>query len=257
MVSAAGSLPRVRPPAARPWVIAHRGASAAFRENTIEAFHAAAVLGADAVEFDVRRTADGRPVVHHDPVVPGVGPICSFPAAELRRRAPWVPALEEALAACAGMWVDVEVKNSPTDPDWDPGDALVGEVVPLLSAGDRAGRILLSSFNQAALARARALAADLPTGLLVRLEIPPEEGIRIAAKAGHWVLLPHVSALAGAAGPEVIGAAHEAGLLLVAWTVDDPVEVRRLAAAGIDGVITNRPDETLSALGEHRHHDRG
>jgi glycerophosphoryl diester phosphodiesterase len=256
MVSAAGSLPRVRPPAARPWVIAHRGASAAFRENTIEAFRAASVLGADAVELDVRRTADGRPVVHHDPVVPGVGPICSFPAAELRRRAPWVPGLEEALAACAGMWVDVEVKNSPTDPDWDPDDALVGEVVPLLSAGGRAGRILLSSFNQAALARARALAPSLPTGLLADRLIPLPAAIRTAAQAGHRVFLPHAAVLAGSPGPDGIRAAHEAGLLVVAWTVDDPGELHRLAAAGIDGVITNRPDEALSALGDHRHHDR-
>ena len=256
MVSAAGSLPRVRPPAARPWVIAHRGASAAFRENTIEAFHAAAVLGTDAVELDVRRAADGRPVVHHDPVVPGVGPICFFPAAELRRRAPWVPGLEEALAACAGMWVDVEVKNSPTDPDWDPGDALVGEVVPLLSAGDRAGRILLSSFNQAGLARARALAPSLPTGLLADRPIPLPVAIRTAVQGGHRVLLPHAAALAGSPGPDGIRAAHEAGLLVMAWPVDDPGEVRRLAAAGVDGVITNRPDEALSALAEHRYHDR-
>lgn len=257
MVSAAGSLPRVHPSATRPWVIAHRGASAAFRENTVEAFRGAAVMGADAVEFDVRRTADGQPAVHHDAVVPDVGPICSLATAELRRRAPWVPSLEEALAACAGMWVNIEVKNSPAHPDWDSTDALVGEVVRRLATADRTGEILISSFNETTLARSRALAADLPTGLLVRPEIPPEEGIRTAARAGHWVLLPHVSALAGAAGPEVIGAAHEAGLLLVTWTVDDPAEVHRLAAAGIDGVITNRPDEALSALGEHRDHDRG
>jgi glycerophosphoryl diester phosphodiesterase len=257
MVSAAGSLPRVRPPATRPWVIAHRGASAAFRENTVEAFRGAAVMGADAVELDVRRTADGQPAVHHDAAVPGLGPICSLAAAELRRRAPWIPGLEEALAACAGMWVNVEVKNSPAHPDWDPTDSLVGEVVRRLSASGRTGEVLISSFSETTLARARARAADLPTGLLIRPEVLPEEGIRTAGQAGHRVLLPHVSALAGAVGPEVIDAAHETGLLLVTWTVDDPAEVRRLAAAGIDGVITNRPDEALSALGEHRDRDRG
>ncbi|MBM3696502.1 MAG: glycerophosphoryl diester phosphodiesterase, partial [Actinobacteria bacterium] len=63
----------MRHPPGRPWVIAHRGASAAFPENTLAAFRAAAALGADAVELDVRRTADGHPVVHHDAVVPGAG----------------------------------------------------------------------------------------------------------------------------------------------------------------------------------------
>ncbi len=257
MVSAAGSLPRVRPPATRPWVIAHRGASAAFPENTIEAFRGAAAVGADAVELDVRRTADGLPVVRHDAVVAGLGPICSFTAAELRRRAPSIPNLEEALAACAGLWVDVEVKNSPADPDWDPADGLVEKVVHRLSAGDWRGKALLSSFNETTLARARALAPALPTGSLADAAVPLEEAIRAAAQQGHRVLLPHAAALAGAAGAEAVSTAHEAGLLLVTWTVDDPAEVGRLAAAGIDGVITNRPDAALSALGEHRHHDRG
>jgi glycerophosphoryl diester phosphodiesterase len=153
--------------------------------------------------------------------------------------------------------VDVEAKNSPADPDWDPADALVEEVVHHLSADDWRGKVLLSSFNEATLARARALAPALPTGLLADRLVPLEEAIRAAAEQGHRVLLPHAATLAGAAGAGALGVAHEAGLLVVAWTVDDPAEVRRLAGAGIDGVITNRPDAALSALGEHRHHDRG
>jgi glycerophosphoryl diester phosphodiesterase len=253
MVSAAGSLPGVRPPAHRPWVIAHRGASAAFPENTVEAFRAAAAMGADAIELDVRRSADGRPLVHHDAVVPGVGPIVSFTAAELRRHTPWLPGLEEALEACAGTWVDIEVKNSPADPDWDPADCLVETVVARLPAEAGEGRILLSSFNPPTLARARALAPGLPTGCLVDRPGPAGEAAAGAAQAGHRMLLPHAAALAGDAARAWVGAAHEAGLLLVTWTVDDPGEVRRLAAAGIDGVITNRPDAVLSALGEHHH----
>lgn len=214
-------------------------------------------MGADAVELDVRRTADGRPVVHHDAVVPGLGPIFSITAADLRRRAPWIPNLEEALAACAGLWVDVEVKNSPADPDWDPADALAEEVVQRLSADDWRGKVLLSSFNEATLARARALAPALPTGLLADRLVPLAEAIRATAQRGHRVLLPHAATLAGTAGPDALGIAREAGLLVVAWTVDDPAEVRRLADTGIDGVITNRPDAALSALGEHGHHDGG
>jgi glycerophosphoryl diester phosphodiesterase len=257
MVSAAGSLSPVHPPTDRPWVIAHRGASEAFPGNTREAFRGAAALGADAVELDVRRTADGRPVVHHDAVISGLGPIYSFTATDLRRRAPWIPTLEEALAACSGLWVDVEVKNSPADPDWDPGDALVEEVVRHLETGAWREASLISSFNPATLARVGAPAPALPTGLVADRLVPPEAAIETARQMGHRVLLPHAAGLAGPGGRERIDAAHEAGLWVVAWTVDDPAEVRRLAAAGIDGVITNRPDAALSALGEHRHRDGG
>jgi len=201
----------------------------------------------------VRRSEDGRPVVHHDAVVPGVGPIIDLTAAELRRRAPWLPGLEEALEACAGLWVDVEVKNSPADPDWDPADRLVEMVVSCLSAHVGRRKIVLSSFNPLTLARARALTPDLPTGFLIDRPGSPAEAASAAEEGGHHLLLPPVAALAGEGAGDWAGAAHEAGLLLVGWTVDDPGEACRLAAAGIDGLITNRPDAVLSALGEHHH----
>lgn len=257
MVSAAGTLPGMRPPPGRPWVIAHRGASAAFPENTLAAFSGAAALGADAVEFDVRRTADGAAVVHHDAEVPGVGAIVTHTAAALRRRAPWVPTLAEALAACGGMWVDVEVKNSPADPDWDPDDTLVARVIAHLREEGWLGAVLLTSFNPATLARARSLAPGLSTGRLVEAAEPLPAAPARAAAAGHAALLPHAAALAGDAAVAMAAEAHRVGIGLMAWTVDDPQEGRRLAAAGLDGIITNRPDALRSALDEHRHHDGG
>jgi glycerophosphoryl diester phosphodiesterase len=236
------------PPPGRPWVIAHRGASAAFPENTLAAFRGAAALGADAVELDARRTADGAVVVHHDAVVPGVGAIVAHTAAALRRRAPWVPTLAEALDACAAMWVDVEVKNSPADPDWDPADALVARVVAEIAEAGRAGEVLLTSFNPATILRARSLAPGLATGRLVEAG-PLAPAIAGAAGAGHAALLPHAAALQGPAAAAAAEAAHRAGIGLFAWTVDDPAEGRRLAAAGLDGIITNRPDALAAALG--------
>jgi glycerophosphoryl diester phosphodiesterase len=232
-------------------VIAHRGASAAFPENTLEAFRAAAAMGADAVELDVRRSADGVPLVHHDAVVPGVGPLVSFTAEELRRRAPRLLTLEEALAACTGMWVDVEVKNPPADPDWDPTDLLVEAVLARLPGEADRERILLSSFNPLTLARARALASDLATGYLIDRPVSCRDAVGTALQNGHGTLLPHQASLAGPHARDWVEAAHEAGLRLVVWTVDEPDEARRLADAGVDGLATNRPDAVLSALGEH------
>lgn len=254
MVSAAVTLLRMLRSPGRPWVIAHRGASAAFPENTTAAFRGAGALGADAVELDARRTADGEAVVHHDAAVPGVGVIAELAAASLRRRAPWVPTLAEALEACAGMWIDVEVKNSPADPDWDPEDRLVDRVLETLRAGSR--EVLLTSFNPATIARVRTLDPGLPTGWLVEMA-PLLPALAGAAAEGHSFLLPHYSLLAGRAAGAAVAAARQEGIRLIAWTVDDPAESRRLAAAGLDGIVTNRPDALRSALDEHRHDDGG
>jgi glycerophosphoryl diester phosphodiesterase len=240
----------------RTWVIAHRGASADYPENTVAAFLGAAARGADAVELDVRRTADGQAVVCHDAAVPGAVPIVALSADELRRRAPAVPSLAEALEACIGMWVDVEVKNSPADPDWDPSDALVERVVDELQNAGWIERVLLTSFNPATIARARAGAPGLATGWLTEAE-PLLPALATVAAAGHSALLPHISLLHEPAAAALAAAAHARGLALVAWTVDDPREGQRLAAAGLDGIITNRPDLLRSALGEHGHGDGG
>ena len=75
-------------------VIAHRGASAAERENTVAAFARAVAMGADGIELDVRRTADGQPAIHHDPDLPDGRPIASLLAADL----PMVPLYHRTLA---------------------------------------------------------------------------------------------------------------------------------------------------------------
>ena len=83
-------------------VLAHRGGEGPWRENTLAAFAGALAGGADGVELDVRRTADGRLVIHHDAEIEGVGAIHGLRAEELPD---WVPGLDEALAASApGRW---------------------------------------------------------------------------------------------------------------------------------------------------------
>src|SRR4051794_10674132 len=81
-------------------VLGHRGAPVEAPENTIAAFVAAGRLGADGVELDVRRTADGALVVRHDATVPGAGRISALEAGDLPED---IPILEAALDACAGM----------------------------------------------------------------------------------------------------------------------------------------------------------
>jgi len=97
-------------------VIGHRGASATHPENTLEAFRAAAEQGAHGVELDVRRTADDVLVVFNDAHLGDGRLIRELGAAELPAT---IPTLAQALDACADLWMNVEVKNMPDDPDYD------------------------------------------------------------------------------------------------------------------------------------------
>ena len=98
-------------------IIGHRGASKAFRENTIAAFVGAAEAGADWVELDIRRTSDGEIVVHHDPHTEDGQLIAATLAASLPD---YVSTLDEVLDACGDMGVNIEIKNDPDEEDYDP-----------------------------------------------------------------------------------------------------------------------------------------
>jgi glycerophosphoryl diester phosphodiesterase len=230
-------------------VIAHRGASRARRENTVEAFRHAADLGADAVELDVRCTGDRYLAVHHDAALDDGSVIVELEWAELQRRAPWVPGLAEALAACVGMWVNIEIKNSPTDPDFDPDGGTVDEVIDLLEDAGLIDRVLLSSFDPTTLSRVRARRPELATGWLVERGIPLVSFVPAAAQAGHQALHPAAESLAGAEAGDLVRSAHAAGLMVNVWTVDDPAAIAGLAALGVDGIVTNVPDVARSVLG--------
>src|SRR3954452_22090130 len=93
-------------------IFAHRGASARYTENTVSAFQGARDLGADWVELDVRRTADGSLAVHHDAHLPDGRRIVELHAADLPDT---VPDLAGALDACEPLGVNVEIKNLPGD----------------------------------------------------------------------------------------------------------------------------------------------
>ena len=227
-------------PSGRPWIVAHRGASRVERGNTIAAFTAAGPLGADAVELDVRRTADGTLVVHHDAVIGGV-PIVDMSRDRVATVAPHVPDLADGLEVCGGMWVNVEVKNDPADPDWDP-DATVAARVADLLAGRR--DIVISSFDQASVEIS--VAAGMRSGLILDHGANPLEALS-TVDGIEMLFAPITSMRDGAAAP-VVAAGQEAGIEIGVWWTDDPDEMQRLAAAGVGLVFTNVPDVALAAM---------
>lgn len=231
-----------------PEIIAHRGASRERPENTLAAFRRAMELGADGVELDVRRTGDGLLAVHHDAALPDLGPLCERTLAELREVRPALPTLEESLDACAPMLVNIEIKNFPRDPDHDPTERVAAAVVDLLHGRGGHDRVLVSSFSLDTIDRVRALDPAIPTGFLTMPAFDPVEGAVLAAGHGHGAVHPFVLALAGERAAAVVEQAHALEVAVNVWTVNDPAELRRLAAAGVDALITDVPDVAREAL---------
>jgi glycerophosphoryl diester phosphodiesterase len=214
-------------------VVAHRGASAAFPPgNTIEAFAASGPLGADWVELDARAGADGGIIVHHDPDLADGRVIGMLAGADLPT---WVPSLVAAITASDGLGVNVEIK-----PD-GPGDLqprLIEGVVSLLRSLAEPERFLVTSFDLDIVDRVHLLAPELPTGLLTVGDIRVDDSIATAAAHGHRAINPWV----GVVDAEAIDRAHDLGIEVNVWTVDDPDVMTRLVADGVDAIITNVPD---------------
>lgn len=226
----------------KPQVIGHRGASASEPENTIDAFRLAVVQGAHGVELDVRRAADGVSVVHHDANLLDGRLIAATPSGEMP---PSVPTLATVLAA--GPWfVNIEIKNDRDGPDHDPGQRLVSAVLADIAAHGAAGRVLISSFDWATVRRVRELAPALAVAWLVWTGTPGDAGAWVAraAEAGMQGINPEDVLVDEA----LVAAAHERGLAVSVWTVDDPDRIRALARLGVDAVITNDPALALAAL---------
>lgn len=216
---------------------AHRGSTSVFVvENTLPAFIAAVDAGADGVELDVRRTADGALVVHHDPAVAGDDrPIARRPRAELPAH---VPDLAAVLDACRGLTVNVEIKNLPIEPDFDPDDAVARQTAELLAARRAEGtedRIVISSFFLPTLDRVRVIAPDVEVAWLAPSGFDLARAAGDAAARGLHGIHPHHTSVDEAG----VAAAAEVGLAVRTWTVNDAAEVRRVAALGVAAVITD------------------
>jgi glycerophosphoryl diester phosphodiesterase len=216
----------------RPLVLAHRGASRAATENTPEAFRLALALGADGVELDTRRAARGDLVVHHDPELAGT------PVRRLVE--PPLPGLAAALDAGTGGIVNVELKT-----DGDVPGGVAAAFCGFLRRRGRRDHVLASSFDPVALRTVRVLRPDIPTALVVGPDGDLGAALREAVRARHSALHPKSELV----DRSLVERARALGLALHVWTVNDADELQRLAALGVDGLITDVPDVALGVLG--------
>ena len=200
-------------------------------------------MGSDAVELDVRRTADGVLVVHHDPKLADGREILSVSFGELPE---YVPTLEDALDACGAMWVNVEIKNDPSEPDFDPTDGIAAVVAEALDARSVPAKFLVSSFRRETIDAFRVVSPEIATAFLTA-DPGVASDLRLLdslVQSGHRALHPWFGLVTEA----LVTACHERGIELNVWTCDDPLTMRKLADWGVDGICTNVPDLALSTL---------
>jgi glycerophosphoryl diester phosphodiesterase len=226
-----------------PQVLAHRGASAVEVENTLSAFLRAKSFGAHAVELDVRLCKSGEMIVHHNPVLSDGRQIKLLNKDDLPSH---ICTLEEALDSCEGMWVNIEIKNDETEPDFDPAEMLAGKMVAMLRGRGASNQWLISSFRRETIDAVHALWPELPTAWLTTT-VDDTEAEKLAADlraSGHSALHPYVKTL----NRHVIDTMHHHGLSVNTWTIDDPVRMAELLEWGIDGLCTNKPDVALEVI---------
>ena len=215
-------------------IIAHRGVTSPARENTLEAFQKAIDLGADMIEFDVRRTGDLRYVIHHDPGISGK-PLSAMTLREARDSARsmgfYIPELQEVLELASGrISLDIELKEEGYECD----------VVRLAVAALGGEGFIVSSFLPGAIAKAGQCRAGVRTGFIFN-----EAGaLTTAILQGDAEWLIPVETLATG---ELLERMKEAGKRVAVWTVNDTDRMKRLLDDDrIDGIITDRTDAALA-----------
>jgi glycerophosphoryl diester phosphodiesterase len=159
--------------------------------NTLPSFAWCRDHGVDGIECDVRLTADGRPVVIHDPVVPVDGP--AIASTDRRDLPAWIPDLEAVLDACAGLVVNLELKNFPRDPGFDPSQRVTHAVLELLAQRAYRDRVLVSCFDVAALDVVREEAGQhgVRTGMLYLSRRAVAELLDPVVDHGHGAVHPY------------------------------------------------------------------
>ncbi len=234
-----------------PLIIAHRGASAYAPENTLAAFDLAHRQGADMIELDVQRSADGVLVVFHDLTTERWDvhnrPVAQCSLAELRRLdlgGERLPTLAETLdlARGCGIALNVELKV----------EGIGQQCATMLGEFGMHEQTIISSFLPAALREVKVADPRLRCGYLMGTRTyHPVTRLR---EFWPFLALKHLGVDAWHPSHElpgllpIIPLVRRAGYAVHVWTVDEPVVMQRLAQAGVSGIITNRPDMARTAL---------
>ncbi len=220
-------------------VVAHRGFSQSYPENTLLAFRKAVELDADFVEADVRETKDGQIVVIHDATVDrttdGEGKVRDLAFEQLKRldAGRWkgdfknvsIPSLDELLGFAAGRTgLIIEIK-----------EACTGKVIKLVKKHRMESGVIIGSFDIGCLVRTRGIAPEISTALIAG-RLPGDPGTLV--EQGIQILNIDYSQFKKG-GMELFA---RRGISTGVWTVDEPGDMLDMIEAGVSFITTNRPD---------------
>lgn len=233
-----------------PLIIGHRGASAAAPENTMAAFNQAIAAGADGIEFDVRLTRDGIPVVIHDSTLrrtTGLSHrIADLTLLELETLNVGVPSLKQLLTLFESndLILNLEMKcDSPSE-----HAALAEACCRLAYEHSLKQRVIISCFDLAALEVVKTIDFEIKTAALFQPSISTpavwldQRIIDRATEVGASALALHHRI----ARQQLVEKAKLIGLGVAVWTVDDPGWIERARSIGVDALITNNPAAMLA-----------
>lgn len=216
---------------ARPWSIAHRGASAYAPANTLAAFRKAAMLGADMWEVDIRSTSDGVPVVHHDATLTSGTALNSLTREGLRAQMPDCPDLSEvvALAAELGAGIYADIKDAAA-------------ALPTLHLLQDAGiePVIIGAFNTEIVETLREAGSRYPVSALVPIGIDPHAHAA-GADVIHlcWEHLPRPQDLLT---QEFFARAFADGKRVVLWHEEDPARMAAIRMKPVTGICSDMPE---------------
>ncbi len=223
-----------------PWLrVGHRGAGGLEPQNTARSFERALACGADMVETDLRRAADGALVLAHDPHITGTDErrweVSERTLAELRevdlREGERILTLEDLLTLCRNRCaVMIDLK----------GEGFEAELVETLRRAAFTD-VIIPGGSDSSRALLRELDPAIPLSLSLGGEWKPwlDDDFFAALETKYADAVTWHDSLLDA---DIVARLHEGGRYVFAWTVDDPAEMDRLIQAGVDGIISNRPD---------------
>lgn len=216
-------------------VIAHRGASGEFAENTLAAFSAACGQGADMIELDIHQTADGKLVVRHDSHFDDGTDISELSCAEVMARAEAMgirmPLLDQALdcITASGVKVNIEIKQLSDL-------SLIDDVIKKYGYEN----ILFSSFNHPVIAQLKKNHPYIEAGTLMVSRLL--DHMSAAASLNSDIIIQHC----GSADQEFVDMVHGSGRRIYVWVVNHARDIKHFMDMGVDGIFTDYPARARS-----------
>ena len=253
-----------------PRVIAHRGDSHNYPENTLPAFRSAVEMGIDVVETDIHITKDGVLVIWHDPTLErntdGKGRVEDHTLEELRRydagytftkdggrtypfrgKGITICTLAEALQACPDQRFNIDLKTKCPQ--------IVDEFIRVIRQHDAVDRVVGASFHLSNLKRLRRLAPDFLTSVTTAEVVPlllrqKTHTLPKTFKRKIIFQIPRQASFIKVVTPSFVREMHRRDAVVMVWTINDEQSMRELFAMGVDSVMTDNPALVIKVAGE-------